>query len=137
MCHSSVAAWAQSRTRFANEYAQVRAPALILAGRLDRFYSPALFEETAALIPGSQLRIIERRGHVSAKALCPYVSRCQDLGLKPAPVVVAVDYGNPPSGDHRRYPGKSPIGTGSAPGSVRTVDSHCQSGADLAHSGVP
>ena len=43
----------------------VRAPALILAGRLDRFYSPALFEETAALIPGSQLRIIERRGHVT------------------------------------------------------------------------
>lgn len=43
----------------------VRAPALILAGRLDRFYSPALFEETAALIPGGQLRIIDRRGHLT------------------------------------------------------------------------
>ena len=41
------------------------APTLILAGRLDRFYSPALFEETAALIRGSQLRIIDRRGNVT------------------------------------------------------------------------
>ena len=45
----------------------VRAPALILAGRLDRFYSPALFEETAALIPVSELRIGRRSS--SAKVL--------------------------------------------------------------------
>jgi len=39
----------------------VLAPALIRAGRLDRFHSPALFEETAALIRGSQLHPPGRR----------------------------------------------------------------------------
>jgi hypothetical protein len=43
----------------------VRALALIPAGELDRFYSPALFEETPALIPGSELAIIDRRGHLT------------------------------------------------------------------------
>jgi pimeloyl-ACP methyl ester carboxylesterase len=44
----------------------IRAPTLILAGADDRFYSRALFEETAALIPGSRLRVFEGRGHITA-----------------------------------------------------------------------
>ena len=43
----------------------VKAPTLILAGGADRFYSPELFAETARLIPGSRLRVFERRGHIT------------------------------------------------------------------------
>jgi hypothetical protein len=34
-------------------------------GRRRRFYSPELFAETARLIPGSRLRLLERRGHIT------------------------------------------------------------------------
>jgi pimeloyl-ACP methyl ester carboxylesterase len=44
----------------------IHAPTLILAGADDRFYTRALFQETASLIPGSELVLIEGRGHVSA-----------------------------------------------------------------------
>ena len=43
----------------------IQAATLILAGREDRFYSPALFEETAQLIPHSGLRLFDGRGHVT------------------------------------------------------------------------
>jgi pimeloyl-ACP methyl ester carboxylesterase len=43
----------------------VTAPTLIVAGRDDRFYSPALFEETAHLIPGSRLHLVSGRGHIT------------------------------------------------------------------------
>jgi pimeloyl-ACP methyl ester carboxylesterase len=43
----------------------IRASTLILAGGADRFYSPELFAETARLIPGSRLRVFERRGHIT------------------------------------------------------------------------
>lgn len=43
----------------------IQAATLILAGREDRFYSPALFEETARLIPRSGLRLFDARGHVT------------------------------------------------------------------------
>lgn len=43
----------------------VSAPTLILAGRDDRFYPSELFEETARLIPGSDLRLFDGRGHMS------------------------------------------------------------------------
>jgi pimeloyl-ACP methyl ester carboxylesterase len=43
----------------------IRAPTLIVAGGRDRFYTQALFAETADLIPGSRLRILPRRGHVT------------------------------------------------------------------------
>lgn len=43
----------------------ISAPTLILAGGRDRFYSPELFAETAALIPRSRLRLFPRRGHIS------------------------------------------------------------------------
>ncbi len=44
----------------------IAAPTLILAGADDRFYSHAVLEETADLIPGSELVMIERRGHITA-----------------------------------------------------------------------
>ena len=43
----------------------IGAPTLILAGRDDRFYSPELFAETARLIPGAQLHLLEGRGHIT------------------------------------------------------------------------
>jgi pimeloyl-ACP methyl ester carboxylesterase len=43
----------------------VRASTLIVAGGRDRFYERSLFEETAALIPGSRLRISPTRGHIT------------------------------------------------------------------------
>jgi pimeloyl-ACP methyl ester carboxylesterase len=45
--------------------AAIGARTLILAGGDDRFYSPALFEETARLIPGSELRVLPGRGHIT------------------------------------------------------------------------
>jgi pimeloyl-ACP methyl ester carboxylesterase len=45
--------------------ARIRARTLILAGREDRFYPQELFEETARLIPDSELRLFDRRGHVT------------------------------------------------------------------------
>jgi pimeloyl-ACP methyl ester carboxylesterase len=42
----------------------IEAPTLIIAGGRDRFYPQAVFQETAELIPGSQLRIFARRGHM-------------------------------------------------------------------------
>ncbi len=44
---------------------KITAPTLILAGREDRFYPSELFEETARLIPGSELRLFDGRGHVT------------------------------------------------------------------------
>jgi pimeloyl-ACP methyl ester carboxylesterase len=41
------------------------APSVIVAGGRDRFYSRALFEETAALVPGAQLRLFQRHGHIT------------------------------------------------------------------------
>ena len=43
----------------------ISAPTLVVAGAKDRFYSRQLFEETARLIPGCELTIIEGRGHIS------------------------------------------------------------------------
>jgi pimeloyl-ACP methyl ester carboxylesterase len=45
--------------------APIQSPTLILAGRDDRFYAPELFEETARLIPGSRLRVLDGRGHIT------------------------------------------------------------------------
>ena len=42
----------------------LRVPTLILCGSLDRFTPPALSEQLAGLIPGAQLDIIERAGHM-------------------------------------------------------------------------
>ena len=43
----------------------ITAPTLIISGLLDRFYEPAILQETARLIPGSRLSIYPTRGHVT------------------------------------------------------------------------
>jgi pimeloyl-ACP methyl ester carboxylesterase len=43
----------------------IEAPTLILAGADDRFYARELFEETARLIPGSELHLVAGRGHMT------------------------------------------------------------------------
>jgi pimeloyl-ACP methyl ester carboxylesterase len=43
----------------------ITAATLIIAGREDDFYGPELFEETARLIPGSELRLFDDRGHIT------------------------------------------------------------------------
>jgi pimeloyl-ACP methyl ester carboxylesterase len=43
----------------------ITTPTLVIAGRDDRFYSPALFEQTAQLIAGSHLHLISGRGHIT------------------------------------------------------------------------
>ena len=60
----------------------IGAPTLILAGRDDRFYSPELFAETARLIPGAELHLLEGRGHITVmndarftSALTAFLSR--------------------------------------------------------------
>jgi pimeloyl-ACP methyl ester carboxylesterase len=45
--------------------APIRARTLLVAGRDDRFYSPEQFEETAALIAGSELLLLAGRGHIT------------------------------------------------------------------------
>ena len=44
----------------------IRAATTIVVGSDDRFYRPDLFAETARLIPGSRLCVLEGRGHVTA-----------------------------------------------------------------------
>ncbi|HEX5191331.1 MAG TPA: alpha/beta fold hydrolase [Solirubrobacteraceae bacterium] len=44
----------------------IRARTLIVAGAEDRFYSRPLLEETARLIPGSELLVLDGRGHITA-----------------------------------------------------------------------
>jgi pimeloyl-ACP methyl ester carboxylesterase len=46
--------------------APIRVRTLIFCGRDDQFYTPELFEETARLIPDSDLRMLDGRGHASA-----------------------------------------------------------------------
>ena len=43
----------------------VQASTLLLAGRQDRFYAPALFDETVRLIPNARLHLFAGRGHVT------------------------------------------------------------------------
>jgi pimeloyl-ACP methyl ester carboxylesterase len=44
----------------------IRARTLIVSGGEDRFYSPPLLEETARLIAGSELLVLDGRGHITA-----------------------------------------------------------------------
>ncbi len=53
---------------------RIGAPTLIVAGGEDRFYAPELFEETARLIPGSDLRLLHGKGHITALG----DARCRD-----------------------------------------------------------
>ena len=66
----------------------VKGPTLIVAGADDRFYSRALFEETAKLIPDSSLMLLPGRGHVTVlldRAYAPSVSGFLDDAGAPRP----------------------------------------------------
>jgi pimeloyl-ACP methyl ester carboxylesterase len=47
------------------DLAPIRAPTLIVGGADDRFYTPELLRETAALIEGSRLELVPGRGHIT------------------------------------------------------------------------
>ena len=54
---------AEDRFRFRDRLGEIAAPALVVAGEQDTFYTPDLFRETAAGIPGSRLALYPRMGH--------------------------------------------------------------------------
>lgn len=54
---------AEDQFSFQEELARIAAPTLVIAGERDPFYSPALFEETAAGIPNAQLILYPGMGH--------------------------------------------------------------------------
>jgi pimeloyl-ACP methyl ester carboxylesterase len=58
----------------------IRAPTLIVAGSDDRFYTRALFEETARLVPGSRIELVEGRGHVTVLRDRRFAAALQFLG---------------------------------------------------------
>jgi len=54
---------AEDRFSFRERLGDVMAPTLVVAGELDRFYTPDLFRETAAGIPGARLVLYPGMGH--------------------------------------------------------------------------
>jgi pimeloyl-ACP methyl ester carboxylesterase len=48
---------------------RIGAPTLLVAGARDRYYTPALFRETAERIPGARLRLYPGKGHASIATL--------------------------------------------------------------------
>jgi len=54
---------AEDRFSFHERLGDVMAPTLVVAGDLDRFYTPNLFRETAAGIPGARLVLYSGMGH--------------------------------------------------------------------------
>jgi pimeloyl-ACP methyl ester carboxylesterase len=65
--------------------APVAAPTLVLAGSDDRFYSRELFEETARLIPGSELRVFAGRGHITVMSDRGFHAALAEFLTTPAP----------------------------------------------------
>ena len=57
---------AEDQHNFKDRLAQITAPALIVAGEQDPFYTPALFRETAAGIPHARLCLYPNMGHPAA-----------------------------------------------------------------------
>jgi pimeloyl-ACP methyl ester carboxylesterase len=54
---------AEDRFNFKSKLADIKAPTLLVAGENDPFYTPALFKETAAGIPGAKLILYPNMGH--------------------------------------------------------------------------
>jgi pimeloyl-ACP methyl ester carboxylesterase len=54
---------AEDRFNFKTKLADIKAPTLIVAGENDPFYTPALFKDTAAGIPGAKLILYPQMGH--------------------------------------------------------------------------
>lgn len=56
---------AEDRFDLARLAPPVSVPTLVVGGGKDKFYDRALFEETAALIPGARLLIVAGKGHIA------------------------------------------------------------------------
>jgi pimeloyl-ACP methyl ester carboxylesterase len=54
---------AEDQFPFQDQLARITAPSLVIAGDRDPFYTPALFQETAAGIPNAQLILYPGMGH--------------------------------------------------------------------------
>ena len=54
---------AEDKFDFQSRLSEIKAPTLVIGGTKDPFYSPALFKETAAGIPGARLILYEKAGH--------------------------------------------------------------------------
>lgn len=54
---------AEDALAFRDRLHEISAPTLVAGGRADPFYSPQLFEETAAGIPGARLALYDKVGH--------------------------------------------------------------------------
>lgn len=54
---------AEGRFNFRDRLAEITAPTLVVAGEQDPFYTPALFQETAAGIPNARLILYARMRH--------------------------------------------------------------------------
>lgn len=54
---------AEDRFSFRDRLTEIAAPTLVAAGERDPFYTPALFRETAAGIPGARLALYPGMGH--------------------------------------------------------------------------
>lgn len=52
---------------------RIAAPTLLVAGERDRFYSPALFRQTAARIPRARLLLLHGKGHVASGSHRPAI----------------------------------------------------------------
>jgi len=57
---------AEDQHNFKDRLSQITAPALVVAGEQDPFYTPALFRETAAGIPQARLCLYPNMGHPAA-----------------------------------------------------------------------
>jgi pimeloyl-ACP methyl ester carboxylesterase len=62
----------------------VTVPTLVLCGREDRGYPPALSEHMAGVIPGARLEWIEEAGHLSA------LERPEEVNRFPVPFVAGL-----------------------------------------------
>jgi pimeloyl-ACP methyl ester carboxylesterase len=65
---------AEDAAGLGQQLSRISAPALIIGGSRDRFYSPALFEATAMAIPNSQLLLLPGRGHFGTQSAPQYSS---------------------------------------------------------------
>jgi pimeloyl-ACP methyl ester carboxylesterase len=59
---------AEDALAFRDRLSEITAPTLVVGGCEDPFYSPALFEETAAGIPGARLALYDRMRHPASGA---------------------------------------------------------------------
>ena len=92
---------AEDRFDAASQLHRITAPTLIIAGERDRNYTPELFWETAARIPGARLRLYPGKGHAPIATLAYQPAVGELLGF------LTTDQPTPPhiTEPNRRAPG--------------------------------